>query len=80
MDPLRKKEMLAFLDEQECIEHVYNVLSLQMGSDVMIAIKAKMQEKESAQDLVKDINAAESAFRERFPEVRWLFFEPDSHD
>jgi hypothetical protein len=27
--------------------------------------------------MVAAINAAEAAFTERFPEVQWVFFEPD---
>jgi hypothetical protein len=30
--------------------------------------------------LLDAINRVEAAVRERFPQVRWLFFEPDLHD
>lgn len=80
VDPLRKKEMLAFLAQQPAIGKVYNLLTLQMGTDVMVAIKAHMREGLSARELVDAINATEVKFRQDFPEVKWLFFEPDNHD
>jgi len=45
----------------------------------MVAVKAKMRGT-SAADLVAAINRAEAALRAEFPEVQWLFFEPDIAD
>ena len=80
VDPVRKKEMMAFLNQQPAIENIFNLLTLQMGSDVMVAVKAQMTEKESATELIDNINMTEAAFRKEFEEVRWLFFEPDNKD
>ncbi len=80
VDPLRKKEMLTFLNDQDSVKKIFNLLTLQMGSDVMVAIKAEMQEVASATELIDSINATEKLFREQFPEVKWLFFEPDNID
>jgi len=62
------------------VETVYNVLTQQMGQDVMVAVKAKMRPTPSAQALVESINRIEQSFRAAFPQVRWLFFEPDIAD
>ncbi len=80
VDPYRKKEMQSFLHEQDAIENVFNLLTLQMGTDVMVAIKAKMHDRGSALSLINDINAIEVKFKQNFPEVKWLFFEPDILD
>ena len=69
--------MRSHLAEQAEIEAVYNVLTQQMGGDVMVAVKAKMSPASSALALVEAINRVERGFRQSFPEVRWLFFEPD---
>jgi hypothetical protein len=45
----------------------------------MLAIKARMREEQAALRLVEDINQVEAAVRAAFPQVRWLFFEPDVH-
>ncbi|MGZ5098637.1 MAG: cation diffusion facilitator family transporter, partial [Usitatibacter sp.] len=72
-----RREMIAFLGEQEAVEHVIGMLTLHMGGDVMVAIKAKMRDYPTTGALVDEINRIERAFRERFPQVQWIFFEPD---
>ena len=46
---------------------------------LMVAVKAKMRAITVA-ELVAAINRAEQALRAEFPEVQWLFFEPDVSD
>jgi len=75
-----KKDMEAHLNTNTEIVQVYNFLSLQMGDDVMVAIKAKMTETDSAEKLIEDINQCEARFKEKYPQVKWLFFEPDVKD
>ncbi|MBU0943997.1 MAG: cation diffusion facilitator family transporter [Proteobacteria bacterium] len=78
VEPALKEEMLASLEEEEKIEQVLNLLTFQLGNDVMVAVKAKMQGCRSADDMVEAINACEVRFRKRFPQIMWLFFEPDN--
>ena len=75
-----REEMIAFLENEPSIGKVFNLLTLQMGNDVMVAVKAKMAVMEGAKELVADINQTEALFRQRFPQVQWLFFEPDVED
>jgi cation diffusion facilitator family transporter len=70
-------EMLAFLEAQPAIERVLELLTLHMGADVMVAVKAKMRPQGTLDALVDAINAIEAEFKERFPETTWIFFEPD---
>lgn len=74
------RQMEDFLLAQPAVEHVFNLLTLQLGADVMVAVKAKLTGCNSADDLVKAINQCERAFRQAFPQVMWLFFEPDVTD
>jgi cation diffusion facilitator family transporter len=80
VESVRRAEMLAFLAGREEIAEVYNLLTLHMGPEVMVAIKARMAPMPSAIAAVEAINAVESDFRGRFEEVRWSFFEPDVAD
>ena len=75
-----RAEMIAFLESEPTVDKVFNVLTLQLGGDVMVAVKAKMHEMTGAKELVADINQTEALFRQRFPQVQWLFFEPDVED
>ncbi len=72
--------MKAFLNERSEIDHVYNLLTLQMGPDAMVAIKARMRVTGSEAGLIDAINAVEREFRNEFPITKWLFFEPDDSD
>ena len=75
-----KEKMLVFLKERDEIETVYNLLTLQLGNDVMVAVKAKMATVDSTQALIRAINRTEAAMQQTFPEILWLFFEPDTDD
>ena len=77
VEPQVRREMMAFLQGQPSIESVIELLTLHMGGDVMVAVKAKMRELGSTGALVDEINRVEAAFRERFPQTQWTFFEPD---
>jgi cation diffusion facilitator family transporter len=68
-----------FLQRQPGVEKVLRLLTLQLGTSLMVAVKAKMAP-ESAVELVAAINRAEAATRAEFPEIQWLFFEPDVAD
>ncbi len=76
-----KKEMIEFLQQQPFVDSIYNMLTLQLGNDVMVAVKAKMNTTgEQEVSVEQRINLTEIAFKERFPQVMWLFFEPDNKD
>jgi len=68
-----------FLQRQPGVEQVFRLLTLQLGTSLMVAVKVKMKP-ESAAELVAAINRAEAATRAEFPEIQWLFFEPDVAD
>jgi len=66
-----------FLVARNEVAEVYNLLTLQMGEGIMLAVKARMTETASASALVDAINRVEADLRVAFPAVRWCFFEPD---
>jgi cation diffusion facilitator family transporter len=72
-----RADMLAFLNAQPPVEGVIDLLTLHMGADVMVAVKARMRPQGDLQTLVDAINRVEAAFKVRFPQTKWVFFEPD---
>ena len=72
--------MRKFLLERPEVDKIYNLLTLQLGPDAMVAIKAKMRPTGSETDLIDAINRVEREFRTAFPMAKWLFFEPDNRD
>ena len=75
-----ENEIRAFVTARREVAEVYNLLTLQMGDGIMLAIKARMKETGSATAMITDINRIEADLRVAFPAVRWCFFEPDTSD
>ena len=80
IESLARERMKTFLTQRSEIDELYNFLSLQMGSDAMVAVKAKMKKTGSEDELINAINRVERDFRTAFPMITWLFFEPDNED
>ena len=76
----QRRDMIAFLEQQEEISRVFNIVTLQMGPDAMVAVKAQLVPVVELHVASHMINAVERRFRERYPQVTWLFFEPDVTD
>jgi len=80
VEPTTAAEMRQYLEARPEVKRVLNLVTLQLGNDAMIAVKAEMTPGGSAAQLVASVNAVEVGFRQRFPQVRWSFFEPDEID
>ncbi|TBR38824.1 MULTISPECIES: cation diffusion facilitator family transporter [Dyella] len=80
IEPRRREEMLAFLNAQPEVEVVLNLITLQMGPDVMVATKARMVPTADNRTLIQNVNRVEEALKSQFPDVMWSFFEPDLVD
>jgi divalent metal cation (Fe/Co/Zn/Cd) transporter len=77
IDPAEQARMRKFLDDRPEIGNVINLITLQMGNDVLVSVQAEMHEEQSARALALQINDVERALKREFPAVRWSFFEPD---
>ncbi len=75
--PALRRDIGDFLSARTEIAEVLNLITLQQGDDVVVAIKARMAEQVAAPALIAAINDCERALRAAFPQVRWIFFEPD---
>jgi cation diffusion facilitator family transporter len=80
VDPEVRREIQAFIEQRAEVARVFNLITLQLGPDVMVSIKAEMRSGLSASDLIDAINAVERDLKARFPDIRWSFFEPDVAD
>ncbi len=80
VEPRRRVELMDFLQQRPEIASVLNLITLQMGPDVMVSVKARMQPTADNSALIAAINAVERDMRVMFSEVRWSFFEPDETD
>ena len=80
VEPALRAELEAFVRAQPEVERLFNLITLQLGPDIMVATKAKMRGELSGAELIDAINRVEAAMRAHLPEIRWSFFEPDVSD
>jgi cation diffusion facilitator family transporter len=76
-DDETRKEILKLLEARPEIDRIFNLITLQLGPQIMVAIKAKMTQIDSVDQLINDINACELEIKKKNPSVQWVFFEPD---
>ena len=74
------KALLVGQSAEPQVAQLYSVITQQLGRDLMVAVKARMHPLGSDVALVEAINEVERGLRAAFPQVRWVFFEPDLKD
>jgi divalent metal cation (Fe/Co/Zn/Cd) transporter len=79
-EPHLLETMRAHLKAQPEVLELYNLLTQQLGSEIMVAVKARMAPQPSDVALIEAINRVERSLHTAFPAVRWIFFEPDVAD
>jgi cation diffusion facilitator family transporter len=79
-EPQVLARMRSHLEAQPQVAQVFSLITQQLGSEIMVAVKARMRPTGSEGGLIEAINAVERGLREAFPQVRWVFFEPDLKD
>jgi cation diffusion facilitator family transporter len=78
-EPETEARIREFVERHDGVEKVYRIITMQLGTTLMVALKAKMKASDAG-ELVAAINRAEAALRREFPDIQWLFFEPDIAD
>jgi cation diffusion facilitator family transporter len=62
------------------IAKLYRAITIQMGPQVMLAVKVQMTPGCSIEQAVESLNRIERNIKAKFPEVAWCFVEPDVAD
>jgi divalent metal cation (Fe/Co/Zn/Cd) transporter len=68
------------LEAQPEIDRIFNLITLQLGPQIMVAVKAKMSHVDSVDQLLIKINTCESVLKKEIPSIQWVFFEPDNSE
>jgi cation diffusion facilitator family transporter len=79
-DPQEVAAIRQWLEGRPEVARVYRLITLQLGLEQMVSVKARMRETDAASRLITDINRVERGLRAAFPRIRWIFFEPDRRD
>jgi len=80
VEDYKEKEYIDFYESFQTLDKVLNIKTLQLGNDVMVAVKVKMIEFSNCNDMINAINHIEKELKNKFPEIKWSFFEPDNTD
>ena len=77
VDPEVQGEITTFLETQPEISKILNLITLQLGAQIMVAVKVKMAKVDTVDQLILNINRCEAALKKQNPAIQWVFFEPD---
>jgi divalent metal cation (Fe/Co/Zn/Cd) transporter len=76
-DPETHTAISDYIEQHEEVECVINLITLQWGEQMMLAVQAKMRFQPSDVALIEAINRVEDGLQTRWPQIKWCFFEPD---
>lgn len=79
-DPELRRLIDAFIKDDDAIDEVFNIITMQFGSKVMLAAKIRMRADSTLAQSIARINVLEENIKAEFPDVAWCFIEPDIKD
>jgi len=80
VEPAVHRAIYGYINGRPEVKGIFSLITMQMGVDVMVAVQVEMDFDQNGHELVKQINAVEAGIKENFPDVKWVFFEPDDSD
>lgn len=65
------------IESDDNIVEIFNIITMQMGPDVMLAAKIRLKSGLDIDTSCSIINGIETKIKKSFEEVEWIFIEPD---
>ncbi|HEY1610066.1 MAG TPA: cation diffusion facilitator family transporter [Paraburkholderia sp.] len=75
--PEMRHAIETFLHARPEIHAIINLITLQWGKEIVVAVQAEMIDYEQSRAMVDAINRIEADLQHAYPQIRWVFFEPD---
>ncbi|MFL9874537.1 cation diffusion facilitator family transporter [Paraburkholderia megapolitana] len=75
--PEVRRAIEAHLRARSEIRSIINLITLQWGRHIVVAVQAEMIDYASGRAMVDAINVIEADLQAAFPQAKWVFFEPD---
>jgi cation diffusion facilitator family transporter len=79
-EPALRAQIDELINRDPAIEQLLNTITLQLGPRVLLAAKVKMRSGLTIDEAVDHLNELEREIKQAFPEVGWIFVEPDITD
>ncbi|HPA68092.1 MAG TPA: cation diffusion facilitator family transporter [Tenuifilaceae bacterium] len=80
VDDETSNKIRKLIESRPEVEKIFNLITIQLGPQVMVAVKAKMKATDNINQLISNINACEEALTQEISTIQWVFFEPDLKD
>ena len=74
--PRLRRAISEFVEAQPGVVELWQLVTMQYGEDLFLAVQARMNAALTGRDLVQAIAQCKAATRAQFPQVRWIFLEP----
>lgn len=79
-EPEIREKINLIINQDENIERLFNVITIQFGSKIMLAAKVKLPDAMPTKESVEKINLLEKKLKQQLPDLGWCFIEPDAVD
>jgi cation diffusion facilitator family transporter len=79
-EPALRAQIDQLISRDPDIETLLHTITLQFGPKVLLAAKVKMRAGLTIEEAVQHLNDLERDIKQAFPEVGWIFVEPDVTD
>jgi cation diffusion facilitator family transporter len=79
-DPGLTEALRAEIARDPAVAQLLRLITLQIGPDVMLAVKLRVQDGTSLPDAIAQVNALERRLKTEHPSLRWSFVELDDAD
>ncbi len=79
-EPEIREKINQIIQLDENVERLFNVITIQFGSKIMLAAKIKLPDAMPTKESVEKINVLERKIKQQLPDVGWCFIEPDAED
>jgi len=79
-DPMIQDAIAKIISDDDHIEKVFNIITLQFGPDTLLAAKIKLKSGIDIDTAIADINRLERHLKAEIPKLKWCFIEPDVED
>ncbi|MCB9914831.1 MAG: cation diffusion facilitator family transporter [Planctomycetes bacterium] len=79
-DPALQASLRAEVEADDHVEEVYNLITYQLGPQVLVAVKLRLRDGLSHAEAIAQVNELERELRTKHPEIGWSFVETDVED
>ena len=76
-DPEIQQAVYDHITSDNRIADVFNIITIQIGPYIMLAAKIKLKDTSDTKSACEAINAMERGLKQRVPDIKWSFIEPD---